>query len=289
MARIAFVNGDFVPLESASVPVLDRGFLFADGVYEVTAVIHGRLLDYDNHAARLERSLKEIELACPVAPDRLHELHHELIRRNALKEGVVYVQVTRGASERDYAFPAGAAPTLVMFTQEKNILDAPGAAKGIAVLSVPDLRWARCDIKSVGLLAQVLAKQAAAKAQCQEAWMTRDGFVTEGASSTAFILTRDRRIVTRALSNEVLPGVTRRAVMRLVDAGGLVLEERPFTLAEAYAAQEAFSTSASGFVMPIVTIDGRRIGAGTPGPVARELRRRYIEAALASLETVVQT
>jgi D-alanine transaminase len=283
MPRIAYVNGDFVPLEAARVSVLDRGFLFADGIYEVTAVINGRLVDYDNHAARLQRSLKEIELVAPVTPERWRELHLELITRNELSEGVVYVQVTRGAAERDFLFPADAPATLVMFTQEKNILNSPNARNGIAVRCVPDLRWARCDIKSVGLLAQVLAKQAAARAGCQEAWMTRDGIVTEGASSTAFIVTHEGRIVTRPLSAEVLPGVTRIAVMSLVEATGLTLEERPFSLAEAHEAAEAFNTSASGFVTPVISIDGKPVGAGVPGPVARELRRHYIEAALASI------
>jgi D-alanine transaminase len=281
MSRIAYVNGAFVPLESAKVSVLDRGFLFADGIYEVTAVVRGRLIDYANHAARLQRSLDEMELASPVTPQRFRELHDEMIRRNELDEGVVYVEVTRGAADRDFLFPIGTAPTLVMFTQQKSILESPAAAKGIAVLSTPDLRWARCDIKTVGLLAQALAKQEAARAKCQESWMVRDGLVTEGASSTAFIVTHGGRIVTRPLSPEVLPGVTRLAVMRLVQSTGLTLDERPFSLEEAYQAAEAFGTSASSFVTPVVSIDGRAIGDGAPGPVARELRRHYIDAALA--------
>jgi D-alanine transaminase len=284
MPRIAYVNGDFMPLENARVSVLDRGFLFADGIYEATAVIHGRLIDYENHAARLRRSLNEIELASPVTPERLRDLHLELIRRNELSEGVVYLQFTRGAADRDFVFPVGGNSTLVMFTQEKSILNAPTATHGISVISVPDLRWARCDIKSVALLAQVLAKQAAAKAGCQEAWMTRNGYVTEGGSSTPFILTPEGRIVTRPLSQEILPGVTRLAVMRLIETTGLALDERPFSIAEAHQAVEAFNTSASGLVTPVVRVDGKAISDGVPGPVARELRRHYLEAALASAD-----
>ena len=279
MSRIACVNGIFLPLENASVSVTDRGFLFGDGIYEVTAVLDGHLVDYAAHAARLARSLNEIGLACPVDAAALHGLHLEMIARNDLQEGVLYLQITRGPAERDFTFPENPAPTLVMFCQHKKLADSPLAATGMKILSVPDQRWARCDIKSTAMLAQVLAKQAAHTAGCHEAWMLRDGFVTEGGSSTAFIITRDGRLVTRPLSSAVLPGITRVAVMVLLKDTGLVLEERAFTLAEAHAASEAFNTSAGGFVMPVVEIDGKMIGDGRPGPHATALRAAYLAAA----------
>ena len=279
MPRIACINGTFMPLENATVSVMDRGFLFGDGIYEVTAVLDGRLVDYAAHAARLARSLGEIGLACPVDAAALHGLHLEMIARNHLQEGVLYLQISRGPAERDFIFPDNPAPTLVMFCQHKKLAESPLAAVGMKILSVPDQRWARCDIKSTAMLAQVLAKQAAHAAGCHEAWMLRDGFVTEGGSSTAFIITRDGRLVTRPLSSAVLPGITRVAVMALLAASGLVLEERAFTLAEAYAASEAFNTSAGGFVMPVVEIDGNMIGTGQPGPHAMALRAAYLAAA----------
>ena len=284
MSRIAYVNGDFLPIEQAKVSVLDRGFLFADGIYEVSAVLNGRLVDNEAHLARLERSLGEISLRLPMNLAELTRLQEELIRRNGLAEGVVYIEVTRGAADRDFTFPKDAAPTVVMFTQAKNILRSPQAETGIRVISVPDIRWKRRDIKSVALLPQVLAKQQAAAAGCQEAWMVEDGFVTEGGSSSAFIVTQAGALVTRPLSQEILPGVTRKAVLQLAAEQGLDMEERRFTLEEAYAAAEAFLTSASSFVLPVVEIDGQRIGSGTPGPNTRRLREIYI--AFARSETV---
>ena len=278
MQRIAYVNGVFGPIETANVSILDRGFLFADGVYEVTAVLDGRLVDFEAHAARLRRSLAEIALPNPVDDDALRGLHDALIARNGLQEGLIYLQVTRGAAEREFGFPVTATPSIVLFTQAKTIVDAPSAALGVKVASTPDLRWARRDIKSVALLAQVLAKQAAIAAGAQEAWMVEDGFVTEGASSTAFIVTADA-LVTRPLSQAVLPGITRRAVLALLEQQDLRLDERPFTLAEAMAAREAFITSATAFVTPVVSIDGRAIGDGRPGPATQMLRKLYIEAA----------
>ena len=279
--RIAWLNGQFVPLEEAKVSIQDRGFLFADSIYEVTAVIDGRLVDYHGHANRLKRSVREIDLKLPVDDATLHQLHLELVQRNHLAEGLVYLQVTRGVAERDFVFPPDTPSTLAMFTQAKALVDNPAALTGIKVKSVPDLRWLRCDIKSVGLLAQVLAKQAAAEAGCQEAWMQRDGLVTEGASSTAFILTKGGQLLTRPLSNAVLPGITRQALLQLVQQTGLQFVERAFSLDEAYDAAEAFVTSAGAFVMPVVEIDGRMIGDGQPGPHARRLREIYIAAARA--------
>jgi D-alanine transaminase len=279
MPRTVFVNGAFLPFEQACLPVMERGFLFADGIYEVSAVVNGRLVDNEAHLARLDRSLGEIRIPNPYSAEEWVELEEEMIRRNELAEGLVYMQVTRGVAERDFAFPKDAKPTVVVFTQAKTIVNHPGAAKGVGVITVPDLRWKRRDIKSVGLLAQVLAKQAAAEAGVAEAWMVEDGFVTEGGSSTAFIATRDGRIVTRPLSTAILPGITRLSVMRLARETGATLEERPFTVDEAHDAAEAFYTSASSFVMPVVTIDGRPVGEGTPGPLTRRLRELYLDMA----------
>jgi D-alanine transaminase len=279
MNRIAFLNGAYLPLAEARLPIMDRGFLFADGIYEVSAVLQGALIDNDHHLARLDRSLGEIRIANPYPPAEWTRLQVELVRRNGLEEGVVYIQVTRGVAERDFAFPAGAIPTVVMFTQAKRIIDAPLAVSGAAVITVPDIRWRRRDIKSVALLAQVLAKQAAAEAGVAEAFMVEDGLITEGASSTAFIITQANVLVTRALSTAVLPGITRRAVMRLADEHRLAVEQRAFTVEEAAGAAEAFFTSASSFVMPVVSIDGRPVGSGRPGPLVSTLRRLYIDMA----------
>ena len=276
MDGTAYLNGTFVPLSEARISPLDRGFLFADGIYEVAAVLDGRLVDNASHLARLERSVGEIGIDLPVTVETLVELERELVRRNGLDEGVVYMQVTRGVADRDFAFPKGAEPTLFMFTQRKTILASRTAETGIRVKSVPDLRWARRDIKSVGLLAQVLAKQAAQEAGCQEAWMVEDGFVTEGGSSSAFIVTGGGTLVTRPESNAVLPGCTRRALMALADERAIAVEVRPFTLDEAHAAREAFITSASSFVQPVVAIDDALIGDGAPGPLSRRLREFYI-------------
>lgn len=282
MSRTVYVNGRFLPYEEASIPIMDRGFLFADGIYEVSAVLGGRLVDNEAHLARLDRSLSAIGIRNPHDAAGWTRLQEELIARNGLTEGGVYLQVTRGVAERDFAFPpAGVEPTVVMFTQAKTIANNPLADRGATVVSVEDLRWKRRDIKSVALLAQVLAKQQAAEAGAAEAWMHEDGFVTEGGSSTAFIITEDGRIVTRPLSTAILPGITRRAVLRLAEEAGLTIEERPFSLEEAFGAAEAFFTSASAFVMPVIEIDGRRIGGGQPGPLTRRLRGLYLEMAAA--------
>jgi len=281
---IAYVNGAFVPLSEAKVSVLDRGFLFADGIYEVAAVLDGKLVDSAPHLARLERSVGEIGLALPESLARIEELQKELVARNRLDQGMVYLQVTRGAdTSRDFPFPKGdIKPTLVMFVTAKNIVDAPSAKTGIGVITVPDIRWERRDIKSVALLAQVLAKQAAAAAGAGEAWMVEDGHVTEGGSSSAFILTEDDVIVTRPNSNAILPGCTRKAVVKLAEERQLKVEERLFTVDEALSAKEAFITSASAFVQPVVSIDGKKIGDGKPGPVATRLREIYVDFARAT-------
>lgn len=279
MSRIVYVNGSFVPYEDAKIPIMDRGFLFGDGIYEVAAVLSSRLVDNEAHLARLARCLAEIRIPNPHTAAEWTRLEEELVRRNGLVEGLVYMEVTRGVAERDFAFPKDVKPTVVMFTQPKSILRSPAAETGVAVVTVPDLRWRRRDIKSVSLLAQVLAKQAAAEAGVAEAWMVEGGHVTEGSSSTAFIITKEGRIVTRPLSNAILPGITRHSVMRLAAESGLKVEERLFTVEEAHDAAEAFLTSASSFVTPVVKIDDKPVGNGKPGPLTRRLRELYLEMA----------
>ena len=278
MDSIAYVNGAFVPLSEAKVSVLDRGFLFADGIYEVSAVLDGKLVDNASHLARLERSVGEISLALPESIERIIEIQKELIARNKLDAGLVYLEVTRGADKgRDFAFPKGVTPTLILFTSVKDIVNAESAKKGIGVITVPDIRWARRDVKSVALLAQVLAKQAAAEAGAGEAWMIEDGKVTEGGSSSAFILTQDDVIVTRQNGSEILPGCTRKAVVKLAEERQLRVEERAFSVDEALKAKEAFITSASSFVQAVVTIDGKtgrqRQAGADDQPPARNLYR----------------
>jgi D-alanine transaminase len=265
--------------DEAKVPVMDRGFLFADGVYEGMGVLGGRLVDNEAHLERLERSLREVRIPNPHSREEWTRLEDELVRRNGMMEGFLYIQVTRGVAERDFMFPKDSTPTIMMFTQAKAIVHAPAAETGIAVVSVPDLRWKRRDIKSLSLLAQVLAKQAAAEAGVQEAWMVEDGYVTEGGSSSAFIITKSGSIIVRPLSNAILPGITRKAVLSLAQEAGLTLEERFFTLDEAYEAAEAFNTSASTFVLPVVSIDGRPVGTGKPGTLTRRLRALYLQMA----------
>jgi D-alanine transaminase len=280
---IAYVNGFFVPLSEAKVSVLDRGFLFADGIYEVAAVLDGKLVDSASHLARLKRSVGEIALELPESLERIEQIQKELVARNKLENGMVYLEVTRGADTgRDFAFPKGVKPTLVMFVTAKDIVNAPSAKSGIAVITVPDIRWERRDIKSVALLAQVLAKQAAAAAGAGEAWMIEDGKVTEGGSSSAFIVTQDDVLVTRQNGSEILPGCTRKAVVQLAEERQLRVEERAFTVAEALAAKEAFITSASSFVQPVVSIDGKPVGNGRPGAMATRLREIYIDFARAT-------
>ncbi len=283
MDSIAYVNGAFVPLSEAKVSILDRGFLFADGIYEVSAVLDGKLIDNASHLARLERSVGEIALKLPESIERIIEIQKELIARNRLDAGLVYLEVTRGADKgRDFAFPKGVTPTLIMFTSVKDIVSAESAKTGIGVITVPDIRWTRRDIKSVALLAQVLAKQAAAEASAGEAWMIEDGKVTEGGSSSAFILTQDDVIVTRQNGSEILPGCTRKAVVKLAEERQLRIEERAFSVDEALKAKEAFITSASSFVQAVVSIDGKRVANGKPGPMTNRLREIYIDFARAT-------
>lgn len=279
MSRIVYVNGEFVPEEDAKISVFDRGFLFADGVYEVSAVVNRKLVDNPAHLARLTRSMGELKLTPPCAPEEIEAIQLRLIEENDLNEGLIYLQVTRGAADRDFAFPVDATPSLVMFTQDKKVTSNAVAEKGISVITVPDIRWKRRDIKTVGLLPASMAKQAALDAGAGDAWFVEDGIVNEGSSNNAFIVTHDGKIVTRHLGTEILHGITRKAVMAMAAEENLEVEERAFTPEEAYEAREAFSTSASAFVMPVVKIDGHVLGNGVPGPVAEKLRAKYLEMA----------
>ena len=280
MSRTVHVNGHWLAEEEAQVSIFDRGFLMADAVYEVTAVLGGRLVDFAGHRARLARSLAALDMAAPVADDDLLALHREIVARNALGDGMIYLQVTRGnPGDRDFAFPdpAEVPSTIVMFTQAKpGLADNPQVASGIRVVTVEDLRWGRRDIKTVQLLYPSMGKMAAKAAGCDDAWMVEDGFVTEGTSNNACIV-KDGVIVTRPLSSDILHGITRAAVLRLAAEVQMEVDERPFTVAEAQAAEEAFVTSATSFVMPVVAIDHVPVGTGRPGPVAARLREIYLE------------
>jgi D-alanine transaminase len=278
MSRIVYVNGDYLAEEDAKISVFDRGFLFADGIYEVTSVLHGRLVDNASHLERLARSARELEMPLPLSAGQIEAVQQEMVRRNGLEQGMLYLQVTRGAADRDFAYPARPQPSLVMFTQSKSLLDNPSARRGISVITLEDLRWRRRDIKTVQLLFPSMAKQAALEAGADDAWLVENGHVNEGTSNNAWIV-RDLKIVTRELSNDILHGITRRAVMRLARETGMAVEERAFTVAEALEADEAFVTSASAFVLPVVRIDGQMIGNGQPGAITARLRQFYIEEA----------
>lgn len=277
MSRIAYVNGSYVPHRHATVHIEDRGYQLADGVYEVIAVSRGRMVDADGHLQRLARSLGELRIAAPVGDAALAFILGEVIRRNRVEEGIVYLQVTRGVARREHAFPAAASPSLVVTARSLRANPAQARA-GVSVVTLPDIRWQRCDIKSVALLPNVLAKQAAREAGAYEAWQVdRDGFVTEGASSNAWIVTEAGEIVTRQASPAILNGITRLAAKRLAAEVQLKIVERPFTVAEALKAREAFITSTTALVMPVVRIDGKPVGDGRPGVVATRLRERYLD------------
>ncbi|MGH6724968.1 MAG: D-amino-acid transaminase [Pseudolabrys sp.] len=285
MSRIAYVNGRYLPHAHAVVSIDDRGYQFADGAYEVCEVRGGRLVDERRHMARLERSLGELRIARPMSPAALSVVLRETVRRNRVHDGIVYVQITRGVARRDFAFPRLDTKGSVVVTARSNDLARLEqlAAEGIAVVTVPDIRWNRVDIKSISLLPNVLAKQAARERGAREAWLVdAQGCVTEGASSNAWIVSRDGKLITHPLGYDILPGITRSVVVDMLKAQGLAFEERAFSVDEAYAAREAFVTSTSQIVLPVVSIDGRPVGNGAPGLVATALRRdfhRYAEFA----------
>jgi len=280
MPRTVYVNGEYLPEGEARVSVFDRGFLMADGVYEVTSVLDGRLIDYPGHAVRLARSLAELDMANPIGAEELAAVFRELVRLNRIDQGMIYLQITRGnPGDRSFVFPDPETTpcTVVAFTQNvPDLADAPAAKTGFRVISIPDLRWDRVDIKTTQLLYPSMGKMMARKAGCDDSWFVRDGTVTEGTSNNAYIV-KGNRIITRALGTDVLHGITRASVLRFATEAQFEIEERPFTVAEAQGADEAFSTAASIFVMPVVEIDGVAVGSGKPGPVAVRLREIYIE------------
>ncbi|MFB2533026.1 D-amino-acid transaminase [Paracoccus sp. p3-h83] len=279
MTRTVYVNGDYLPEDQAKVSVFDRGFLMSDAVYEVTSVLGGKLIDFAGHCRRLDRSLRELDMVNPHSDDDWLAIHREMVSRNAITDGLVYLQVTRGnPGDRDFAFPSKeTAPTVVLFTQSKpGLADNPQARSGLKVITLDDLRWARRDIKTVQLLYPSMGKMAAKAAGADDAWFVQDGLVTEGTSNNAYIVT-GKKIVTRALSNDILHGITRAAVLRFAREAQFEVEERSFTVDEAKAADEAFVTSASAFVLPVVAIDGAPVGSGSAGPVAARLREIYLD------------
>jgi D-alanine transaminase len=282
MSRVAYVNGVYQRHAQATVHVEDRGFQFADGVYEVWSVFDGKMADFDGHMTRLHRSLNELRIDIPMTRDALTRVLKETIRRNRVRNGIVYLQVTRGTARRDHPFPAPGTPPSVVITAKSLPLSKGNAAakKGVAVVTHPDIRWGRCDIKTVGLLANVLAKQAARERGAYEAWMVDEmGLVTEGSSTNAWIVDQDGKLRTRDTQANILRGITRAAIMDLVRTEGIELDERPFSVEEAKQAKEAFFTAAGAFVMPAISIDGVKIGDGKPGPIATKLRERYLAAA----------
>ena len=275
MTNTVFVNGSYVPKQEATISVFDRGFIFGDGVYEVVPVIAGKMVDKAYFIERLARSLGELEIEWPCSRDDVLAMLNELITRNALIEGMVYLQITRGIADRDFAFPADITSSIVAFSSELTLIDNPAARTGIPVMTTPDLRWKRRDIKSVNLLGQVLAKQNAVTRGGKEGWMIENGVITEGVSSSAYIV-KDQVIITRPLSNEILPGIRRRTLLELCEKEGITLEQRLFTLDEALAADEAFISSATTIVLPVVSIDDSTIGTGEPGPITQKLRALYL-------------
>ena len=278
MSRIAYVNGRYLPFAEATVHVEDRGYQFSDGVYEVCEVKGGHLVDEPMHMRRLQRSLGELKIAMPMSLAALRVVLRETVRRNRVCDGLVYLQVSRGVARRDHAFPpTGTAPSVVVTARSADRTAAERvAAAGIAVITVPENRWDRVDIKAIALLPNVLAKQAAKEQGAKEAWFVgKDGYVTEGSSSNAWIISRDGKVITRPADHGILRGITRTVLLKVLKSQGLELEERPFTVEEAYAAREAFVTSASQVVMPVVQIDGRPIGNGAPGLVATALRQDF--------------
>lgn len=282
MSRTVYLNGQWLPEAEAKVSVFDRGFMFADAIYEVTAVIGGKLIDYAGHAGRLKRSLGSLGIAAPVSDEDMLALHREILVRNGMTDGLIYLQISRGAQDRDFLFTDDLTPTFVMFTQSRPVLGNPKWGKGISVITMPEGRWEQRQIKTVQLLYSSLAKMEAQKQGADDAFFVEDGFITEASSSNAHIVTKAGTLVTRDLSNALLHGITRGSVLDLAKRAGLAVEERGFKPAEAKDAAEVFITSATNFVMPVTRIDGQPVGDGKPGPVSQTLLRAYIEDRLAS-------
>lgn len=282
MSRVAYVNGTYQPHGQATIHVEDRGFQFADGVYEVWSVFDGRMADFEGHMTRLHRSLNELRIDIPMSVESLTQVLKETIRRNRVRNGIVYLQVTRGTARRDHPFPSPDTPPSVVVTSRSvsATKSEAQAAKGVAVVTQPDIRWGRCDIKTVGLLANVLAKQAARERGAYEAWMVDEmGLVTEGSSTNAWIVDKHGRLRTRDTQANILKGITRTAIMDLIASEDIELDERPFSVDDAKEAREAFFTAAGAFVMPAISIDGVKIGDGKPGPITTKLRTLYLDRA----------
>lgn len=278
MARYAYVNGRYVPHGEAAVHIEDRGFQFADGVYEVVPILGDCMVDAAPHLDRLERSLSEMKIEMPVSRKVLELVMGELIARNGVADGLIYMQITRGVAPRDHKFPSGIRPSIVMTTKRVQFLTQKKISDGVKVITIPDIRWTRCDIKTVALLPNCMGKSEAAAAGAYEAWQVdRDGFVTEGTSTNAWMVTNDNKLLTRPVGPEILRGVTRQSLLRIASEEGLAFEEAAFTVAEAKAAREAFVSSATSFVTPVVAIDDVTIGDGTPGPLSRRLQGWYLD------------
>ncbi len=277
MNRLVYVNGEYLSESDAQISAFDRGFLFADGVYEVVSVIDGHLIDNDAHLKRLSRSLGEIGLSLPLSDREITTIQDELLKRNTLNEGIVYMQISRGAADRDFAYPKDAEPSIVMFTQEKPIRHIPILEDGAKITLVPDIRWKRRDIKTVSLLAQSMAKQTALDNGTDDAWLVEDGFITEAASSNVFIIDSEGTLITRELSYSILPGITRQAILNIAKDEGMAIAERAISTEEVITATEAFSTSAATLVIPVVAVDGHSIGNGKPGATTQRLRDLYLQ------------
>ena len=282
MKKTVFLNGSFLQEDEARVSVFDRGFLFADGVYEVVPVIGGKMIDVAPFIERFDHSLRALGLAWPMSQEACLEMLEQMIEKNSLQEGGIYMQVTRGAAARIFEFPEGLTPTFMAFTFEKAIIDSPAAQQGVKVVTVEDIRWKRRDIKSIALLGQCIAKNQAAVQGAYEGWMVEEGYITEGTSSSAYII-KDGVIITKPLSHAILPGIRRKLILEHAPKYGIKVEQRAFTPEEAYAADEAFLSSATTMIYPIIEIDGRKIGDGRPGEITRRLREIYLKEALAAI------
>ena len=279
MTRIVYLNGEYLPADEAKVSIFDRGYIFGDGVYEVVPVFEGSVVDKAYFLERLDRSLSQIRLDWPCSKQAYLDVMSELVKRNNLHEGVVYSQVTRGVAERDFPFPTNVSPGFMAFSSHMDLLNSPAVTEGIIVATTPDLRWKRRDIKSINLLGQCMAKQDAVSRGAKEGWMVEDGYVTEGVSSSAYIVIGNK-IITRPLSNSILPGIRRRTLLELAERTGIQIEERLFTIEEALAADEAFISSATTMALGVIEIDGVQIGNGTPGPITMKMRALYTERVL---------
>lgn len=276
MNNIVFLNGEYLKDNEAKISIFDRGFVFGDGIYEVVPVVNGKMFDVEPFLERLDRSLSQMQISWPYSKEEYLEILKNMIEKNSIKEGGVYTQVTRGVAPREFSFPKDVKPTCMAFAFEKQILEHPKSTTGVNVVTVDDIRWKRRDVKSISLLAQVVAKQESVDKGGFEGWMVEDGFVTEGTSSSAYIV-KDGVIITRPLSNSILPGIRRKLLLEMADKHNVKVEQRAFSVEEAYNADEAFMSSATNIILPIIDIDGKTIGDGKPGLVYKKMRQLYID------------